>query len=255
VSRSTPTIDRRPGVSRLRASAIAVDTAGLAFVAALAWSARDAFELSSGYPWRAAAAFSVVALATMGGLGAHPFSHFGIANAVTTVRAALVALVLAATVEPAAGNASLGAAMTALAVVALDGVDGWAARRSGMASEFGARYDMEVDALLVLALSVLAWRTGRAEAWIVSAGAMRYAFVAGGWVWGWLKRPLPPRWRRQAVCVVQVVAMSAALLPGLPPELAFMLLGGALLLLVYSFAVDIAWLWKRRSALGGVAIA
>jgi hypothetical protein len=84
---------------------------------------------------------------------------------------------------------------------------------------------------------------------------MRYAFVAGGWVWGWLRQPLPPRRRRQAVCVVQVVGMSAALLPGLPPGLALMLLGGALLLLIYSFAVDVAWLWKRRSTLGGVAIA
>jgi phosphatidylglycerophosphate synthase len=255
VSKSVPTIDRRPDESRLRASAVAVHTVCLTLVVSLAWAARESFELSSGYPLRAAGAFGLLALATLGGLRAHPFSWFGIANTVTTVRAALVGLVIAATVEPRVGNVALGAALTALAAAALDGVDGWAARRSGMASEFGARYDMEVDAILVLALSVLAWRTGKAEAWIVSAGVMRYAFVAGGWVWGWLKRPLPPRWRRQAVCVVQVVAMSAALLPGLAPETALTLLGGALALLVYSFGVDIAWLWKRRAAFGGVAIA
>jgi multidrug efflux pump subunit AcrA (membrane-fusion protein) len=38
----------------------------------------------------------------------------------------------------------------------LDGVDGWLARRHEIASRFGARFDMEVDALLILALSVLA---------------------------------------------------------------------------------------------------
>ena len=46
-------------------------------------------------------------------------------------------------------------------MTALDGVDGWLARRSGIASAFGARFDMEIDALLILVLAVLAWRSAR----------------------------------------------------------------------------------------------
>ena len=45
---------------------------------------------------------------------------------------------------------------------ALDGVDGWLARRRGMSSAFGARFDMEIDALLVQVLAILVWRYGKA---------------------------------------------------------------------------------------------
>ena len=38
--------------------------------------------------------------------------------------------------------------------LALDGVDGWVARRTRTVSALGARFDMEVDAFLVLMLSV-----------------------------------------------------------------------------------------------------
>ena len=62
----------------------------------------------------------------------------------------------------------------------LDGVDGWLARRHRIASAFGARFDMEIDALLILALSVLAWRHEKAGAWVVASGLLRYAFVAAG---------------------------------------------------------------------------
>ena len=35
-------------------------------------------------------------------------------------------------------------------------------------ARFGARFDMEIDALLILALSILAWRHGKAGAWVVA---------------------------------------------------------------------------------------
>ena len=41
----------------------------------------------------------------------------------------------------------------------LDLVDGWVARRTGTASPFGARFDLETDAALILVLSWLVWRT------------------------------------------------------------------------------------------------
>jgi phosphatidylglycerophosphate synthase len=255
VRTSIPTLHRRPDESRLRASAVAILATGLALVVSVAFVARETLELSQRYPYSVATIFAIVALVTIGGVQAHPFSKFGLANAVTTFRAAMVALVMAATAEPVVQELAFVAAMTSLAIAALDGADGWAARRTGMSSAFGARFDMEVDALLVLALSLLAWRTGNAGPWIVSAGVMRYGFVAAGWVWSWLRHPLPPSRRRQAVCVVQVVGMSAALMPGLPATAAWALLAGALLFLVYSFSVDIAWLWRRRTAFGGVAIA
>ena len=49
--------------------------------------------------------------------------------------------------------------------------------RSNEASSFGARFDMETDALLILVLAALVWQHGKAGPWILAAGLMRYAFV------------------------------------------------------------------------------
>jgi phosphatidylglycerophosphate synthase len=40
-------------------------------------------------------------------------------------------------------------------LLALDGLDGWLARRFGLASAYGARFDMEVDGFLILVLALL----------------------------------------------------------------------------------------------------
>jgi phosphatidylglycerophosphate synthase len=170
---------------------------------------------------------------------------FGAANAVTLVRAALTLLLLA--LLGAGASAPLAWLIVALAVVAacLDGVDGALARRHGEANAFGARFDMETDAWLILVLTALVWQQGKAGVWILLAGLLRYLFVAASYVWPALGRALPPSRRRQAVCVVQIVSLIAALLPPVPlPWSAGAALAG-LALLVWSFGVDVAWLARR----------
>lgn len=82
-------------------------------------------------------------------------ARLGPADRVTLLRAGLIggvaALVADALVRPPAVGVLV--ALAAVALV-LDGVDGAVARRTGTASTLGARFDMEVDALLVLVLSV-----------------------------------------------------------------------------------------------------
>jgi phosphatidylglycerophosphate synthase len=175
----------------------------------------------------------------------HPHATFGPANAVTLTRAVPTALVAALTVEPGTVAAATFATVAGTAVVVLDGVDGRLARRHGVASEFGARFDMETDALLVLALAVLAWRWDRAGAWVVLSGLARYLFVGAAVFAPWLRRPLPPSRRRQAVCVVQIVVLLAVVAPLLPRWITGPLALAGLLVLAYSFAVDIAWLACR----------
>lgn len=178
--------------------------------------------------------------------GRHPHARFGAANAVTLGRAAATALVAALVVEPGTVAAAAFAVVTGTAIVVLDGVDGHLARRDGLASEFGARFDMETDSLLVLALAVLAWRWDRAGAWVVLSGAARYLFVAAGAAVPWLRRPLLPSRRRQAVCVVQIVVLLAVVAPVLPASVTGPLALAGLAVLAYSFGVDVAWL--ARSA-------
>jgi phosphatidylglycerophosphate synthase len=174
----------------------------------------------------------------------HPFPRFGPGNHITTVRALLVALIAAAIGEPASATLAAGVVAASGVVTVLDGVDGSVARRTKMASAFGARYDMEVDALLILALAILVWQFGKAGAWVIASGLLRYAFVAAGWVWERMRRPLTPTRRARIVCVVQIGALMIALLPGVTPPASAIVSAAGLGALAYSFAVDTVRLWR-----------
>jgi phosphatidylglycerophosphate synthase len=127
----------------------------------------------------------------------------------------------------------------------LDGLDGWLARRTGMASEFGARFDMETDAALILVLSILVWQHGKAGAWVLLSGLMRYAFVAAGWLLPWLARPLQSTRRGKTVAVGQLVGLSVALAPMVPAPLSDVAAALTLTALAWSFAIDIARLARQ----------
>src|SRR6185436_18519681 len=116
--------------------------------------------------------------------------RFGIANSITAVRASLAVVVVAAIGASTAPAVAWVVVAVSVAATVLDGVDGWAARRFGESSTFGARFDMEVDALLIMALSMLAWTYGKAGVWVLASGLLRYLFVVAGWIWPWMERPL-----------------------------------------------------------------
>jgi phosphatidylglycerophosphate synthase len=177
----------------------------------------------------------------------HRIVSFGPADWVTGIRAALTAVLAALLVRGAQPDATSIVAIASVAA-ALDGADGWVARRTRTASAFGARFDMETDALLILVLSALVWRMEKAGAWVVASGLMRYAFVAAAIAWPWMQEPLEPSRRRQAICVVQVVALIVALLPPIGPAAASALAAAALAALAWSFLVDILWLWRLHAS-------
>ena len=174
---------------------------------------------------------------------------FGIANQVTLLRAGLVCLAGGALL--AGGPSSIsGWSLAALVATALslDAVDGWLARRLRVASGFGARFDLEIDALLILVLALLAWQSGRVGPWILAIGLMRYAFVLASWLFQALCRPLPPSRRRQAVCVQQGLTLLVCLLPPVGSIFANVSAGLALLALLASFATDIIYLVRMRKS-------
>jgi phosphatidylglycerophosphate synthase len=176
----------------------------------------------------------------------HPFPRYGPANVATTVRALLVATVAAFIGETASPAAALGIVAVSSVATALDGVDGWLARRTAMASAFGARFDMELDALLILALSTLVWLHGKAGAWVLASGLMRYGFVAAGRIWPWLTRPIAPTRRARAICVLQIILLLLAMLPAVQPPASGALAAAGLVALAYSFGVDTVRLWRLR---------
>ena len=179
-----------------------------------------------------------------------PTGGLGAANRVTLGRATLILPLSALAAQPILLTDDVAWLIIAVATVALvlDGVDGWMARRSGTASPFGARFDMELDSFLMLVLSILVWRSGKVGAWAILIGLPRYLFVAAGWVWPMLRAALPPSMRRKAVCVAQGVLLLICLGPIIPPALATAAAAAALALLTWSFAVDIHWLaWSAPS--------
>jgi hypothetical protein len=132
--------------------------------------------------------------------------------------------------------------LAALALV-LDAVDGWVARRTKTAA-LGARFDGEVDAFLILVLSVYVARS--AGLWVLAIGAARYVFLAAGWPLAWMRAPLPPRYWRKVVAAMQGIVLTLAAADILPLGLIRALLFAALILLAESFGRDTRWLWVHR---------
>ena len=170
--------------------------------------------------------------------------RFGGANQVTLLRGLLVALMIPSLLAP--DRQPWSTVILGMVALALDGIDGPIARRTGMASPFGARFDMETDALTVLMLSLLVAAEGRVGPWVLASGALRYLYVAAGWIWPWLARPVPPSVARQLVCVLQIAGLLAALLPILAPPWPSAIAAAALALLIWSFGRDVIGLMRDK---------
>lgn len=174
-------------------------------------------------------------------------STLGPADLVTLGRAVLVGGVTALVADGLWDGGTAVAPLVLMATVALvlDAVDGQVARRSGTASPLGARFDMEVDAFLVLVLSAHA--AALVGPWVLAIGVMRYAFVAASWIAPWMRSPLPARFSAKAVAAVQGIVLVVAASEILPLPLAVALVATALALLVWSFGRDVVWLWRNDS--------
>jgi phosphatidylglycerophosphate synthase len=197
--------------------------------------------------WLAGVAYGVVLTGTLArGLRRAQMPRLGPANAVTLIRALLVGGVTALVAYSVQRPAPVGVLVALVAVaLALDGVDGRVARRTGSTSALGARFDMEIDAFLILVLSVfvaapLGW-------WTVAIGAFRYAFVAASWALPWLTAPLAPKFSRKVVAAVQGIVLVVATTGVLPQPLTLAVVALALGSLTWSFGRDIGWLWRMQS--------
>lgn len=194
----------------------------------------------------AGTACAVVTCATLGyALHRTRARTFGQANWVTLFRATLVGGVTALVADGLMHGPST-TAIVALSVVALilDGVDGQVARRTGTATAVGARFDMEVDAFLILVLSVFVAES--LGPWVLIIGGMRYAFVAASWVAPWLKGALPPSFARKTVAAAQGVLLVVAASGLLSTLASVAVVGIALASLVWSFGRDVIWLYRNR---------
>jgi phosphatidylglycerophosphate synthase len=166
-----------------------------------------------------------------------------VADRVTLARAVLASGFAAVTVLVLAG-AVPGRSWWLLSLVVpcllLDAADGLVARLTGTASAAGARLDAELDAgiLVVLSLAV----APVLGAWVLLIGAMRYLFLVGSWVRPAWRGPLAHSNVRRAVAGLQGAALAVAVAPVVPLGVATAGVAVALVLLAGSFARDVATL-------------
>jgi phosphatidylglycerophosphate synthase len=173
--------------------------------------------------------------------------QWGPASWVTLARATLAGGVAALAADSFTRDTPVELLVTLAAVaLALDAADGWVARRTGTATALGARFDGEVDAFLILALSV--YVASMYGAWVLAIGLARYLFLAGEWLLPWMRAPLPPRRWRRVVAATQGVLLTVAAAGIMPRALTEALLVAALALLAASVGECAWWLWRRRHA-------
>jgi len=179
------------------------------------------------------------------GLSHSRTGRLNLAGWVTLVRATLAVGVAALVAESLHrhGPVTTLVSLAALALI-LDAVDGKVARRTRTAGILGAQFDAEVDAFLILVLSIYVARS--AGAWVLAIGAARYAFLAASWSLPWMREPLPPRYWRKFVAATQGIVLAVAAADVLPPAVARVALVVALALLAESFIRDVWWLWAHR---------
>ena len=87
---------------------------------------------------------------------------------------------------------------------------------------------------------------GKAGAWILAAGLMRYAFVLLAPSVPWLAHPLPPSQRRKSICVLQIASLIACLVPIVTRPWSDAMAAAGLAALTVSFGTGLAWLARQR---------
>jgi len=181
------------------------------------------------------------------GLSYYGRARLAPADWVTLARATLAVGVAALVAHSFSGPVPI-ELLVSLTVVALmlDAVDGWVARRMRTTGGLGAHLDGEVDAFLILVLSVYVARS--VGAWVLAIGVARYAFLGAGWVLPWMREPLPPRFWRKTVAAAQGIVLAIVAAHVLPPAATQAALLGALVLLAESFGRDVWWLRLNRPA-------
>lgn len=156
---------------------------------------------------------SITALLVVGGYSVSIAHVASWANALTGARLIGASVLGVAATAPRVETHGTVFAAAGLALIALDGLDGYLARRLDRTSSLGARFDGAVDAYLTLILAAAAFFADRTGAWILVAGLLRYGYVL---IAPLIRRPGAELRRSGRARVVFVIAFCSLLTPFLP---------------------------------------
>lgn len=187
---------------------------------------------------------SAMGFALIGVIRFYPHGSIGWCNTITVFRLMLVSVITAWLFQSPEGAWSIVA--FASVAFAMDGMDGWLARREGYISDFGARFDMEVDSVFALMLALLAFNSGVVGWFVLLLGVPRYMFFFAQIVCPWLNSDLPPRFSRKVVCVLQIAVLILVLVPIMSTPVSNALVLAVLCAVGWSFWHDVRWLRRAK---------
>ncbi|HKE14261.1 MAG TPA: CDP-alcohol phosphatidyltransferase family protein [Kofleriaceae bacterium] len=213
--------------------------AGASLVAMAAWIAAP----RALAPTAMTLAYGGWTLVAFGYLFARIRGHRRAADLVTGARVLLCVVLFAShSLEP---SPAWWKVAVAIAIIALDAVDGWVARRAGP-SEVGAVFDMESDAFYLVTMCGIAYLYLGVHPVVFVMGALRPLYVVG---WAVLRLFVEPRSPNRkgtrlgrVVHFATVVALIADLSPALPVGAKTAIAGAGSALILYSYAIHI-WRW------------
>ena len=169
------------------------------------------------------------------------------ADWVTLTRTLLIAVIAGLVADSFSRPVPITALVTLSSVaLALDAMDGQVARRTGTVTPLGGRIDGEVDAFLILLLSIAVSRDY--GSWVLAIGAARCVLLLAGWLIGWLAAPLPPRYWRKVVAAVQGIVLTVAVSGVVDSRTGTIAVAVALVLLIESFGRDVIWLYRTGAS-------
>lgn len=174
-----------------------------------------------------------------------PHDRLGLCNIITLSRGVGIAVMAGLVLAPVS---QLGWALVVMSgvLLALDGVDGWAARRARLQSQFGARLDVETDVAFAFTLAALAVALGQVGIWFLALGLLRPTYLLAGRFWPALRAPLPDATWRKRMAAVQMTVQVALLAPILTPPVTMWMGATLLTAMVISFSVDIRSQLRRN---------
>lgn len=121
----------------------------------------------------------------------------------------------------------------ALVIVALDGVDGYLARRFNTVSQFGSYLDMETDAFYVMSMATILFHLNVFGLWILGTGLIRYLYFPIIYFLKPIQKKEDRNYLAQVIAVILMLSLPTCLI--LPEQLRFPIMAIAAFLLVCSF--------------------
>jgi phosphatidylglycerophosphate synthase len=131
-------------------------------------------------------------------------------------------------------------------VLLLDWFDGFFARYLNETSKFGAIFDQETDAFLLLILTLSLYLNHNVPITIFLIPSYRYVFLILGLHFKWLKNTLPESYLRKVICSITILLLIICHMQSLSINHVQIISILAFLMITFSFTKDIIWLYGSK---------